>query len=141
NLELLGFSSIANLAMAIKFAKYYELGENDIVLTVFTDSMELYQSRLKEMHEEFGEYQEMDAAAHFARDLNGLKTDQMLETRYTDRRRIHNLKYYTWVEQQGRTYEEILAQWNDRDYWTSIQKMVPEIDRLIDAFNERVGLI
>ncbi len=141
NLELLGFSSIANLAMAIKFAKYYELGENDIVLTVFTDSMELYQSRLKEMHEEFGEYQEMDAAAHFARDLNGLKTDQMLETRYTDRRRIHNLKYYTWVEQQGRTYEEILAQWNDRDYWTSIQKMGPEIDRLIDAFNERVGLI
>ena len=141
NLELLGFSSIANLAMAIKFAKYYELGENDVVFTVFTDSMELYQSRLKEMHEDLGEYQASDAAADFARDLHGLKTDQMLETRYTDRRRIHNLKYYTWVEQQGRTYEEILAQWNDRDYWTSIQKMGPEIDRLIDAFNERVGLI
>jgi hypothetical protein len=103
--------------------------------------MELYQSRLKEMREEFGEYQASDAAADFARDLHGLKTDQMLETRYTDRRRIHNLKYYTWVEQQGRTYEEILSQWNDRDYWTSIQKMVPEIDRLIDAFNKRVGLI
>ncbi len=141
NLELLGFSSIANLAMAIKFAKYYELGESDVVFTVFTDSMELYQSRLKEMREEFGEYQASDAAADFARDLHGLKTDQMLETRYTDRRRIHNLKYYTWVEQQGRTYEEILSQWNDRDYWTSIQKMVPEIDRLIDAFNKRVGLI
>lgn len=141
NLELLGFSSIANLAMAIKFAKYYELGENDVVFTVFTDSMELYQSRLKEMREDLGEYQASDAAADFARDLHGLKTDQMLETRYTDRRRIHNLKYYTWVEQQGRTYEEILAQWHDRDYWTSIQKMVPEIDRLIDAFNERVGLI
>ena len=141
NLDLLGFSSIANLAMAIKFAKYYELGENDVVFTVFTDSMELYQSRLKEMHEELGEYQASDAAADFARDLHGLKTDQMLETRYTDRRRIHNLKYYTWVEQQGRTYEEILAQWNDRDYWTSIQKMVPEIDQLINAFNERVGLI
>ena len=141
NLELLGFSSIANLAMAIKFAKYYELAENDVVFTVFTDSMELYQSRLKEMREELGEYQASDAAVDFARDLHGLKTDQMLETRYTDRRRIHNLKYYTWVEQQGRTYEEILSQWNDRDYWTSIQTMVPEIDRLIDAFNERVGLI
>jgi cysteine synthase len=141
NLELLGFSSIANLAMAIKFAKYYELGENDIVLTVFTDSMELYQSRLKEMHEEHGEYQEVEAAAHFARDLHGLKTDHMLETRYTDRRRIHNLKYYTWVEQQGRTYEEIMAQWNDRDYWTSIQALLPDIDQLIVEFNERVGLI
>ena len=141
NLELLGFSSIANLAMAIKFAKYYELGENDIVLTVFTDSMELYQSRLKEMHEEHGKYQEKEAAAHFARDLHGLKTDHMLETRYTDRRRIHNLKYYTWVEQQGRTYDEIMAQWNDRDYWTSIQALLPEIDKLIVEFNERVGLI
>jgi hypothetical protein len=65
----------------------------------------------------------------------------MLETRYTDRRRIHNLKYYTWVEQQGRTYEEIMAQWNDRDYWTSIQALLPEIDQLIVEFNERVGLI
>jgi len=141
NLELLGFSSIANLAMAIKFAKYYELGENDIVLTVFTDSMELYQSRLKEMHEEHGKYLEKEAAAHFARDLHGLKTDHMLETRYTDRRRIHNLKYYTWVEQQGRTYEEIVAQWYDRDYWTSIQALLPKIDQLIIEFNERVGLI
>ena len=141
NLELLGFSGIANLAMAIKFAKYYELGKNDIVLTVFTDSMELYQSRLKEMHEEFGTYQEKDAAVHFARDLHGLTSDHLLETRYTDQRRIHNLKYYTWVEQQGRTYEEILAQWYDRDYWTSIQALVPEIDQLIVEFNERVGLI
>ena len=141
NLELLGFSGIANLAMAIKFAKYYELGKKDIVLTVFTDSMELYQSRLKEMHEEFGTYQEKDAAVHFARDLHGLTSDHLLETRYTDQRRIHNLKYYTWVEQQGRTYEEILAQWYDRDYWTSIQALVPEIDQLIVEFNERVGLI
>src|SRR5512136_2501678 len=74
-LDLLGFSGISNVLSAIKFAKYFELGENDIVLTVLTDSMELYGSRLKEMHAEFGEYQDVDAAAHFAHYLHGQSTD------------------------------------------------------------------
>lgn len=139
-LDLLGFSGIANLLSAIKFAKYYGLGPEDVVLTVLTDSMELYQSRLREMHEEYGEYGEGDAAAHFARYLLGESTDNLLELRFTDRRRIHNLKYFTWVEQQGRTYEEIMAQWHDEDYWTGFQNQMPEIDALIEAFNEEVGL-
>jgi hypothetical protein len=139
-LDLLGFSGISNTLSAIKMAKYYELGENDIVLTVLTDSMELYGSRLKEMHQEFGEYSETDAAAHFARYLQGESTDNMLELSYPDRRRVHNLKYFTWVEQQGRTYEEIMDQWYDRDYWTEVQKQVPEIDALIEEFNAEVGL-
>src|SRR5512136_16262 len=50
NLDLLGFSGISNVLSAIKTAKYYEMGEHDILVTVLTDSMELYQSRLKEMH-------------------------------------------------------------------------------------------
>jgi cysteine synthase A len=140
-LDLLGFSSIANLSMAIKFSKYYELGQNDVVLTVLTDSMELYQSRLQEMHEEHGEYTESDAAADYARYLLGLTTDNLLELSYTDRRRVHNLKYFTWVEQQGKTFEEITDQWYEPLYWTSIQKQVTEIDAFIQAFNEKVGLI
>ena len=140
-LDLLGFSGIANLTMAIKFAKYYELGENDVVLTVLTDSMELYGSRLEEMRAEHGEYSERDAAADYARYLLGQTTDNMLELRYTDRRRIHNLKYFTWVEQQGKTYEEIMAQWYQPDYWTGVQRQVEEIDQLIQAFNARVGLL
>jgi cysteine synthase len=62
NLDLLGVSSIANVLSSIKFAKWYELGEHDVVLTVFTDSMELYESRLQELHEEHGEYTKVDAA-------------------------------------------------------------------------------
>jgi cysteine synthase A len=139
-LDLAGFSSIANLSMAIKFAKYYELDSHDVVLTVFTDSMELYQSRLDEMHEEYGKYDETHAAVDYARYVQGLTTDHMLELRFEDQRRIHNLKYYTWVEQQGRTFEEIQDQWYERDYWTSVQKQVPEIDALIDEFNLKVGL-
>ena len=137
-LDLLGFSGISNLLSAIKFAKYYELGEHDIVLTILTDSMELYGSRLREMQAEYGEYGDLDAAAHFARYLQGVSTDHLIELTYADRRRIHNLKYFTWVEQQGRTYEEIMAQWYDPHYWTDVQAQVSEIDTLIEEFNARV---
>jgi cysteine synthase len=140
NLDLLGFSGISNVLSTIKMAKYYEMGHHDILLTVLTDSMELYQSRLVELHAEFGEYSESDAAADFARYLHGQSTDNMVELSYADRRRVHNLKYFTWVEQQGRTYEEIQAQWYDRGYWTGVQQQADEIDALIEEFNAEVGL-
>jgi len=140
NLQLLGFSGISNVLTAIKMAKYYEMGENDIILTIATDSMELYQSRLHEMHAEMGAYSDRDASADFARWLMGQSTDNMLELRYTDRRRIHNLKYYTWVEQQGKTYEEIQDMWYKDDFWTGFQKQAAEIDELIVEFNKEVGL-
>ncbi|HEX7432832.1 MAG TPA: pyridoxal-5-phosphate-dependent protein subunit beta, partial [Anaerolineaceae bacterium] len=139
-LDLLGFSGISNVLSAVKFAKYNELGENDVVLTVLTDSMELYGSRLKEMRQEFGEYTAMDAAADDARYLKGQSTEYLLELTYPERRRIHNLKYFTWVEQQGRTYDELMAQWYQPDYWTEVQKQVVEIDDLIIAFNKKAGL-
>ncbi|MCJ7659833.1 MAG: pyridoxal-phosphate dependent enzyme [Anaerolineales bacterium] len=140
HLDLLGFSGISNLVSSIKFAKYYELGESDVVLTVLTDSMDLYESRLHEMHEQSGEYTPLDAAAHFARFLQGLSIDNLTELTYMDRRRVHNLKYYTWVEQQGKTYEEIMDQWYDPDYWIEVQAQVPEVDALITEFNELVAL-
>ena len=140
-LDLLGFSSIANLLSTIKMAKYYEWGEKDVVLTVLTDSMQLYQSRLKEMHEEFGDYKETDAAAHYAQYLMGAGLDHVQELTYKDQRRVHNLKYFTWVEQQGKTYEEIMAQWYDANYWTDLQAQLPEIDALIKDFNSQTGLL
>ena len=140
-LDLLGFSGIANVLSSIKMAKYYEWGENDVVLTVLTDSMELYGSRLKEMHDEHGEYTKLDAAADFARYLQGESTDNLQELTYEQRRRVHNLKYYTWVEQQGKTFEEITDQWYDPDYWTEVQGQVPEMDALIEEFNARTGLL
>jgi len=140
-LDLLGFSGIANLLSAIKFAKYYELGEEDIVLTVLTDSMELYGSRIRELRQEKGELSEVQAAAAFSRYLLGEGTDNLIELTYQEKRRVHNLKYYTWVEQQGKTYEEILDQWYGPAYWTDIQGQVDEIDDLIIEFNQRTGLL
>jgi len=141
NLDLLGFSGISNVLTAIKMAKYYEMDEHDIVLTILTDSMELYHSRIAEMRHEFGDYTEATAAADHARWLLGQGTDNMLELRYSDRRRVHNLKYYTWVEQQGKTYNEIQSMWSEHDYWTSVQKQADEIDELIVEFNNEVGIV
>jgi hypothetical protein len=117
------------------------MDENDIMITVLTDSMDLYRSRLHEMHTEHGEYSAGDAAADFARYLHGQSTDNMLELRYPDRRRVHNLKYYTWVEQQGKTYEEIQDMWTRFGYWTEVQQQVDEIDQQIIEFNEEAGLL
>jgi cysteine synthase len=140
-LDLLGFSGISNVLTAIKVAKYYEMDEHDVMMTVLTDSMDLYRSRLHEMHVEHGQYSAGDAAGDFARYLHGQSTDNMLELRYPDRRRVHNLKYYTWVEQQGKTYEEIQDMWYRKDYWSEVQNQVGEIDALIEEFNRDVGLV
>jgi len=140
-LPWLGISGVANLLSAIKFAKYYELGERDVVLTVLTDSMELYQSRLRELTQARGEFTEQSAVAAYHRYLLGLGTDYVEELTYTSRKRIHNLKYYTWVEQQGKTAQELNDQWYQPDYWTGVHGQVDQIDALIEAFNRRAGLL
>jgi cysteine synthase len=139
-LDLMGFSGIANLLGAIKLARWYEMDENDVVLTVFTDSMELYQSRLDELNEERGAFTDTDAAGAYHRYLQGQSTDNVIELSYPERKRVHNLKYFTWVEQQGKTYEEIQRQWYDESYWLDIPSVAAELDELITAFNGRTGL-
>ena len=129
------------MLQAIKFAKYYELTSRDIVLTVFTDSMELYGSRLAEIEAEYGSYETMDAAIDYHRNLQAVTIDHMLELTYYERKRIHHLKYYTWVEQQGRDVEELNAQWYDHTYWEDIHSQIDQIDTLITAFNQRTGLL
>lgn len=138
NLEQIAISGIANMLSAVKFAKYYELTGNDVVLTVATDSMEMYQSRLVELRQEQGEFTTEMATAVYHRYLLGTGIEYLQELSYQDKKRIHHLKYYTWVEQQGRTSEELNAQWYDPDYWASIPGRVQEIDALIAEFNERV---
>jgi len=141
NLPLLGISSIGNLISSVKFAKYYELTEKDCVFTIFTDSMDLYGSRLKELDEEYGSYTHDDAVKDYHAYLKGITTDNMLELSYKQRKRIHNLKYFTWIEQQGKDVRELKEQWyNYQEYWTSIQNQVGEIDTLINEFNSKTAI-
>lgn len=140
-LSLLGISGVANLLSAIKMARWYEWGEGKAVITVLTDSMEMYQSRLAELRSERGEFTAKDAAIAFHHHLAGQGTENVEELTYPSRKRVHNLKYFTWVEQQGKTYQEIQAQWYDGRYWSRIHGQTAEIDALIDQFNERTGLL
>jgi cysteine synthase len=140
-LSVLGISGVANLLSAIKMVRWYEWGQGDAVITVLTDSMEMYQSRLRELTAERGEFTSRDATVAYHRHLLGQSTDSMEELTLPARKRIHNLKYYTWVEQQGKTYEEIQSQWYDGDYWNRIHRQVDEIDSLISEFNSRTGLL
>ena len=139
-LPWLGISSLANLLAAIKLAKYYELTENDIIFTVFTDSVELYLSRLQEMREHFGEYNRLTAEIDWNRVIAEQTIDYFQELGYYDLKRIHNLKYFTWVEQQGKDVEELNDQWYAETYWPERFNIVPVWDQLIREFNQKTGL-
>ncbi len=140
-LPLLGISCICNLLAAIKTAKHFEMDENDVVMTVFTDSAEMYQSRLAELAKERGAYNTAQAAKDLEGPAHHQGVDFFKEFTYYDRKAVHNLKYYTWVEQQGKTYEEILEQWNP-EFWRELfDSEIGYFDQLIEEFNREVGLI
>ncbi len=137
-LSYLGISSICNLLASIKLAKYFELNENDIIFTIFTDSVELYYSRLKEMNENWGTYSETKAITDLNSVIKKLSIDYLKELNYYDKKSIHNLKYFTWIEQQGKDVEELDAQWYDENYWNERFTIAPKWDKLIDDFNKLV---
>jgi hypothetical protein len=137
----LGISSIANLICTIKTARYFEMDRSKVLFTVATDSTEMYGSRIAEERERLGDYSELSAAVHHERHLLGQGIDNMLELSYWDRKRMHNLKYFTWVEQQGKDVAELDAQWYDDSYWTDRFHSFEEWDRLIVEFNQRTGLL
>lgn len=140
SLPLLGISGMGNLLASIKLARYYEMSKDDTVVTILTDSMQLYGSRVRELAEQEGPFDRDAAVRAMAVSLEGQRADNVLELTYPERKRVHNLKYYTWVEQQGKTVQELNAQWNDPSYWTRIQELAPRIDALIEEFNKDVGL-
>lgn len=138
NLPLLGISSIGNLLAAIKTAKYFEMDENDVVFTIFTDSTDLYKSRLTELTEEVGEYTVVQAAKDHAAALEHQGIEYFKELTYYDRKSLHNLKYFTWVEQQGRSVEELNALW-EPEFWSRMfEEEVKVFDRMIEEFNAEV---
>jgi len=141
NLYLVGISGIGNLLAAIKTAKYFELNGDDIIFTIATDSADMYRSRIAELHDERGDYNHNQAIKDFERCILGAKTDYVKELTYPDRKAIHNLKYYTWVEQQGKSVEDLNQLWYDREIWGKLFNQVSRWDELINEFNERTGLL
>lgn len=140
-LDLLGISSISNILSAIKTAKYFEMNSDDILFTVATDSMELYGSRLTEYAEKYGKYSELQAARDYEGAILQQTVDYMKELTYNDKKALHNLKYFTWVEQQAKEIEDLNQLWKDRDLLPKIFNQTPEWDKLIKEFNNKTGVL
>ena len=136
----LGISGCANVIAAIKVAKHFDLGADDAIVTVATDGAPLYASeRERYLQRQYAQgFDEVDAGEIFAHHLAAVEDDHLMDLRYADRKRIFNLGYFTWVEQQGVAVDAFDSR-KDPAFWTRLQASVPAWDRLIDAFNARVG--
>jgi len=130
--EIFGISGVCNVLGAIKAAKFYGLGRDDPIATVCTDAIDRYRSVMAQLTAAYGKMDETEAAVRLVSIFHRQKLDWIQEGTREARERWHNLKYYTWVEQQGKTVEELNAQ-RSQAYWQAEQARVDEIDRLILA--------
>ena len=128
--SIFGISGICNLLGAIKTARFYDFGKDDLIVTVCTDDIGRYHSVMKWLTEKEGVMDEAEATARMAGIFYGAGLDWIQEGTVHNRSRWRNLKYYTWVEQQGKTVEELDAQ-KDPEWWLAHQAKTAEIDRLI----------
>jgi cysteine synthase A len=128
---IFGISGVCNVLGAIKTAKFYGLGKDDVIVTICTDAIDRYHSVMADMTARFGKMDEAEATAR-AHIFCDQKLDWIREGTRDTRRQWHNLKYYTWVEQQGKTVEELDAQLS-QEWWIKHQQMVGEIDAKLKA--------
>jgi len=135
---IFGISGVANVLGAIKIAKKYGFGKDDNILTIATDTIDRYRSVMSALNKKFGKMDRAEAKARFESIFMGVKTDWFFEGTLENRRRWHNLKYYTWVEQQGKTVEELNEQLKE-EYWEKQQQMTKETDELILDYRKKEG--
>ena len=141
-LPSLGLSSICNVLGAIKVAKYYGLGPDDVVVTIATDGAAMYTSEREIALDRYfpDGFDQLAAAEVYGEHLLGAATDHLRELDHAERNRIFNLGYFTWVEQQGVSLEDFEAR-RDPAFWTAIRELAPVWDDLIDDVNARTGVL
>jgi cysteine synthase len=135
----IGISGFANIVAAIKMARHFDYGANDVIMTVATDSAAMYGSerdayRVRRYPNGFDD---VDAGELFGRYLGGITDDHLLDLTYGERKRIFNLGYYTWVEQQGVSVEDFDRR-RSQDFWRGLVGTIPAWDRLIEGFNAEI---
>jgi cysteine synthase len=137
----LGLSSLCNVVAAIKTAKYFDFGADDVIVTVATDGADMYGSEVdKVVRRDFGNRFDMVAAGEtWGRSLAGVGIDHFLEMTHVDRKRVFNLGYFTWVEQQGVSVAEFNLR-RRQSFWDGLTDLVPAWDALIGEFNARSGV-
>jgi hypothetical protein len=121
-----GVSGVCNVLGAIKAARFYGFGPRDALVTVATDGFDRYPSVLRRLDTRLGAMTPDEARRRL--DLfHGQKLDHVLEGTRATRRRWHNQKYFTWVEQQGRDVAELRAQ-EDPSFWVEQRERAHDID-------------
>ncbi|MDX2141153.1 MAG: pyridoxal-phosphate dependent enzyme [Chloroflexota bacterium] len=125
--SLFGISGICHILGAIKTAKYYGYGKDDVVVTAATDSFDRYPSEMDKLRSREGALDEARAVGRIEGIFHAQATDWVQDGTRFNRERWHNLKYYTWVEQQGKSVHELDAQ-RDPAWWEAHQQRVAEID-------------
>ena len=135
----IGISGLANIVAAIKVAKHLDYGPDDVVMTVATDSADLYRSeRQSYLARRYPDgFNEVSAAEIFSQHLAGVVDDHVLELTHHERKRIFNLGYYTWVEQQGISVADFDKR-RDQRFWQGLVDSIPAWDRMINEFNAEV---
>ena len=135
----IGISGLANIIAAIKLARHLDLGADDVIMTLATDSAQLYASeRQNFLARRYDGFDEVNAGEIFSRHLEGVVDDHVLELTHFDRKRIFNLGYFTWVEQQGVILDAFDRRKEPR-FWRGLVDSIPAWDRMIDEFNAEVG--
>ena len=127
-----GISGVCNVLGAIKTAKFYGLGKDDVVVTILTDAVDRYHSVMAQMTATYGKMGKVEAQVRLESIFHGQRLDWILEGTREARARWHNLKYYTWIEQQGKTVAELNAQ-RHQEYWLAEQARIAEIDARLTA--------
>jgi cysteine synthase len=137
----LGLSSICNVVAAAKVARQAGLGPDDALLTVATDGAPMYASELEKVERrDFPDgFDELAAAETHGEQLLGAGGEHVRVLDDLERRRIFNLGYYTWVEQQGVPVDEFVAR-RRQETWTELRTVLPLWDEMIGELNERTGL-
>ena len=70
----------------------------------------------------------------FGKHLSGITSDNIIELSQIDKKRIFNLGYFTWVEQQGISLDNFEKR-KDQKFWKSHSDYMLSLDKQIKEFN------
>lgn len=136
--QIFGISGVCNVLGAIKTARFYDMGKNDLIVTICTDAIDRYHSVMASLNDCFGLMDRTAAEVRLVSIFHRQKLDWIDEGTRRNRNQWHNLKYFTWVEQQGKRVEELDAQ-RGQDYWEGQQTQVQKVDRLIAEYRTQAA--
>jgi len=126
-----GVSGVCNILGAIKTARHLALGRDDAIVTLATDGFDRYDSVLRRLDQQCGAMTQ-DVARRRLGLFRAPTMAGILEGTPEVRRRWHNQKYFTWVEQQGKSLSD-LQQLESPEFWTAQQAKAEAIDEGIRA--------